>query len=63
MEWWSFSSNDEVNAVILSRRFAIEMENMFAKDLAESDPIRWEDWKKRPLFSRIREQLAHLFSD
>ena len=63
MEWWSFSSNDEVNAVILSRRFAIEMENMFAKDLAESDPIRWEDWKKRPLLSRIREQLAHLFSD
>jgi len=63
MEWWSFSSNDEVNAVILSRGFAIEMENMFAKDLAESDPIRWEDWKKRPLFSRIREQLAHLFSD
>jgi len=39
------------------------MENMFAKDLAESDPIRWEDWKKRPLLSRIREQLAHLFSD
>jgi len=63
MEWWSFSSNDEVNAVILSRGFAIEMENMFAKDLAESDPIRWEDWKKRPLLSRIREQLAHLFSD
>ena len=62
MEWWSFSSNDEVNAVILSRKFAIEMEKMFAKDLAESDQIRWEEWKKRPLLSRIREQLARLFS-
>ena len=63
MEWWSFSSNDEVNAVILSREFAIEMEKMFAKDLAQSDQIRWEEWKKRPLLSRIWEQLAHLFSD
>ena len=63
MEWWSFSSNDELNAVILSREFAIEMEDMFAKDLAESEQIRWEEWKKRPLLSRIREQLAHLFSD
>jgi len=63
MEWWSFSSNDEVNAAILSRDFATEMEKMFARDLAESDPIRWEDWKKRPFLSRIREQLAHLFTD
>ena len=62
MEWWSFSSNDEVNAVILSREFAIEMDKMFARDLAESDQIRWEDWKKRPWLSRVREQLAHLFS-
>ena len=63
MEWWSFSSNDEVNAVILSRKFATEMEGMFAKDLAESEQIRWGEWKKRPWISRIREQLAHIFSD
>ena len=49
MDFWSFSSNDEVNAVILSREFATEMEKMFAQDLAESDQIRWEEWKKRPL--------------
>jgi cardiolipin synthase A/B len=62
MDFWSFSTNDEVNAVILSPEFAIEMEAMFARDLAESDQIRWEDWQSRPIFSRIREQLAHLFS-
>jgi len=62
MDFWSFSTNDEVNAVILSRELAIEMEEMFARDLAESDQIRREDWGKRPLLSRIREQLAHLFS-
>jgi cardiolipin synthase len=61
MEWWSFSSNDEVNAVILSPEFATEMEKMFAKDLAESDQIRWEEWKKRPLLVKIREWFSHTF--
>ncbi len=62
MDSWSLLSDDEVNAVILSHEFAVEMEKMFAKDLAESDQIKWEDWKKRPLFPRIREWFAHLFS-
>ena len=62
MEWWSFSTNDEVNAVILSREFATEMEKMFADDLAESDQIRWEEWKKRPLLIKIREWFSHLIA-
>ncbi len=62
MDFWSLLSNDEVNAVILSHEFAVEMEKMFAKDLAESDQIKWEDWKKRPLFPRIGEWFAHIFS-
>ncbi len=61
MDFWSFLSDDEVNAVILSREVAIEMEKMFAGDLAESDQIQWEEWKKRPLFPRVREWFAHLF--
>ena len=62
MDYWSFLSDDEVNAVILSHEFAIKMEKMFARDIAESDQIQWEEWKKRPLFPRIREWFAHLFS-
>jgi cardiolipin synthase len=61
MDYWSFLSNDEVNAVILSREFAIEMEKMFAKDIAASDQIQWEEWKARPLLPRIKEWVAHLF--
>ena len=61
MDFCSLLSNDEVNAVILSREFAIEMEKMFAMDLAESEQIQWEEWKKRPLLPRIREWFAHLF--
>ena len=61
MDFWSFSSNDEVNAVILSKEFAAEMEKMFARDLAESHEIRLEEWKKRPLLKRIKEWFAHQF--
>jgi cardiolipin synthase len=62
LDYWSLLSDDEVNTVILNREFAIEMEKMFARDLAESNQIQWEEWKERPLFPRIMELLAHTFS-
>jgi cardiolipin synthase len=62
MDFWSFLREDEVNAIILGRDFAEEMEKMFNKDIEESDQIKLEEWKKRPLFPRVREWLAHLFS-
>jgi cardiolipin synthase len=61
LDYWSLLSDDEVNAVVLSREFAVEMEKSFAKDLAESHEIKWEEWKERPLFSKLREWFAHLF--
>ena len=62
LDFLSFLNNDEVNAIILSRRFADEMEKMFARDLQESDQIQWEEWKSRPLIPRLTEWIAHLFS-
>ena len=62
LDWLSLLNDDEVNAVVLSREFAAEMERLFASDLARSDQIRWEDWKKRPCLSKFHEQWAHLFS-
>ena len=61
LDYWSLLSDDEVNAVVLSREFAVEMESMFARDLAESDQIQWDKWKKRPLLQKIKEAFAHLF--
>ncbi|HEY6008268.1 MAG TPA: phospholipase D-like domain-containing protein, partial [Geobacteraceae bacterium] len=37
MDFLSSSKNDEVNAIILSRPFAAEMEKMFARDLQDCD--------------------------
>jgi cardiolipin synthase len=61
MDYLSFLSNDEVNAVVLDREFAVEMEKMFARDLAESNPILWDDWKKRPASDAVGEWVSHLF--
>jgi cardiolipin synthase len=62
LDYWSLLSDDEVNTVVLSREFAVEIERMFARDLAESDEIQWEKWKKRPLSQKVKEAFAHLFA-
>ncbi|MFA5824184.1 MAG: cardiolipin synthase [Thermodesulfovibrionales bacterium] len=61
MDFLSLLNNDEVNAVILSHEFAVEMEKMFVMDLADSRQIQWDEWKKRPLLPRIREWFVNLF--
>jgi cardiolipin synthase len=61
MDFLSLLNNDEVNAVILSREFAAEMEKMFSGDIENSRQIQWEEWKKRPLLSRIKEWFLNLF--
>jgi cardiolipin synthase A/B len=61
MDYWSLLNDDEVNAIVLNREFAGEMETMFAGDLAESGEIQWDKWKNRPLLQRIKEAFAHLF--
>jgi len=62
LDYWSMLSNDEVNAVVLNREFAAEMERVFANDLAQSDQIQKETWRKRPVSQKIKEAAAHLFS-
>ena len=61
MDYLSLLNNDEVNAIILSKEFAGEMEKMFARDLANSQEIQWEEWKDRPLLPRVREWFVSLF--
>jgi cardiolipin synthase len=61
MDFLSLLNNDEVNAVILSKEFAVEMEKMFVGDLENSRQIHWKEWKKRPLLPRVREWFLNLF--
>ena len=61
MDFLSLLNNDEVNAVVLSRAFAVEMENIFAKDLANSRQIKPDEWAQRPYLPRVREWFVNLF--
>lgn len=60
LDWRSFLHNDEINAVILGRGFAAQMEAMFAADLTESEAITLDQWQRRSLMLRLKERAARL---
>jgi cardiolipin synthase len=62
MDFLSLLNNDEVNAIILSHDFAVEMEKMFVRDLLDSKQIQLNEWKKRPSIQMVMEWFANLFS-
>jgi cardiolipin synthase A/B len=62
LDWRSFLHNYEINAVILSNTFGDQMHALFERDLKTSELITLEQWKKRPLSSRIREKAARLWA-
>lgn len=61
LDWRSFLDNDEINAVVLGREFAQQMQAMFKADLDASDAIELEQWQRRPLIFRVKEWLGTLF--
>jgi cardiolipin synthase len=61
LDWRSFLHNDELNAVVLGREFAQQMQAMFAQDLAASTAITAEEWEHRPLRFKFRERAARLW--
>jgi cardiolipin synthase A/B len=61
LDWRSFLDNDEINAVILGREFAQQMQAMFARDLEASEVIDLESWERRPLSFRFKEWMARVW--
>lgn len=62
MDWRSFVSNYEINAVVLGQEFGDKMKALFEKDLASSHLITHEQWKKRSLYSRLKERSARIWA-
>lgn len=56
----SFAHNDEVNAIVISRDFGAEMEEIFLRDEHASSPLELEDWKDRGLWQRMKEWSSKL---
>jgi len=61
LDWRSFLHNYELNAVVLGAEFGAQVQAMFAKDLAASEPITLEQWLHRPLQLRLMEAVARLW--
>jgi cardiolipin synthase A/B len=61
LDWRSFLHNHELNAVVLGPEFGGQVQAMFDKDLAASDPVTLTQWEQRPLDLRIKELLARTF--
>ena len=61
LDWRSFLDNDEVNAVILGREFAQQMQAMIASDLAASEAIDAQRWAARSPLLRLKEWGARLW--
>jgi cardiolipin synthase len=61
LDWRSFLHNQEVNAVVLGPEFGTQVQAMFDRDLAASDPIDLAQWERRTVDLRAKELFARLW--
>ncbi len=54
----SFQLHDEVTLCVQSERFAGELHEVFEKDLENSERIEPDEWRKRPIAQRARENAT-----
>jgi len=54
--------NDEVDAVVLGRETAAQLEAAFTDDVAQSDGIDLANWRERPLAQKFDEFISKLWS-
>lgn len=60
-DYRSAGINAEVDLVILGKEIAQALEGRFKEDMADAKKIELEEWKKRGLLDRIKQQSARLF--
>nr|WP_295740816.1 phospholipase D-like domain-containing protein [uncultured Acidocella sp.] len=58
LDWRSTVSNNEIDAVVIGRPFAAQMEAMFTQDEAASRLVTLQGWRHRGLWERLREIKA-----
>jgi len=61
LDWRSFVHNHELNAVVLGAEFGAQLQALFDKDLAASDAIDLDQWRRRALDLRLKEWFARVW--
>lgn len=59
----SFALNDENNICVYDRAFAADLEGDFTKDLAASDLVTLDQWKRRGIWARTVEIVASMLKE
>jgi len=54
----SFGLNDEVNLAAFDSRLAVRLHEDFARDMAESRSISYDEWRRRSIFERAHEWIG-----
>lgn len=62
MDYRSFELNFEVNAIVYDQKFSDKMREVFMDDLKHAKKINPKDWYARPVYFRLMEKIARLFS-
>jgi cardiolipin synthase len=62
LDWRSFLHNHELNAVVLGADFGRQMQAMFDADLAASEAITLDAWRRRTIDLRLKEWFSHLWA-
>jgi cardiolipin synthase len=52
---------EEVNALIIHRDIAKQLEEMFDSDMRRSEPMHLREWQRRPLMHRLMQGMIHRF--
>jgi cardiolipin synthase len=62
LDWRSFLHNQELNAVVLGQDFGTQMRSVFTRDLAASEQITLDGWRRRGLDARAKELLGKMWA-
>jgi cardiolipin synthase len=62
MDIRSFDLNFEVNAVVYSQDFALQLSDSFVEDLRYARKLNYKEWEQRPVYIKMFNKLAGLLS-
>ncbi|KQT33997.1 hypothetical protein ASG24_09550 [Methylophilus sp. Leaf414] len=62
-DYRSAGINAEIDVVILDNQTAKNLENRFQEDLKNAKKIELQEWQKRSLWQRLKQQSARIFED
>jgi len=57
----SFEHNDEVNVALREAEVTARLRRDYESDLASSDEVSWEEWRRRPVLEKLVGPAAWIF--